>query len=311
MLNLSRPHAAALLLLSSLTLTTLACTQTEVVKPSSPGTPSASPAPTAPVSSPSSQASPSPTEIAASAAQNASPLDPGASASDALYEEALNRGAGAFSISQSAQSSDDWSLVASRWQDAIALLDAVPEASKHKTKAREKAKEYQRNLAVAQKRAASPVIGHSTAVAKAPRSGQHEAGFDRSWLQSPVGKGKVFRVPIKRRSAGTPVIDVLLNGEYKVEMIVDTGASGTVITRRAAAALGVEPVGVAKADTASAKGVKFYIGILQSLQVGGAVYRNLPVAIAGPELNIGLLGHDFFGGYDITIKRDAIEFRVR
>ena len=308
--KLSRMHAATLLLLGSLTLASVGCMPETGGRSPSSDDPSNSPAPTAAVAPPSSQASPVPPEISLAEAQAASPLTPGASASDALYEEALNRGAGALSISQSAQSSDDWSLVASRWQDAIDLLNAVPEASQHKPKAREKTKEYQRNLAAAQKRAASPVLG-STTVAKAPRSKQREASFDRSWLQSPVAKGEVFRVKIKRRSAGTPVIDVLLNGEYKVEMIVDTGASGTVITRSAAAVLGVQPVGVAKADTASAKGVTFQIGILKSLQVGGAVYRNLPVAIAGPELTIGLLGHDFFGDYDITLKRDTIEFRVR
>jgi hypothetical protein len=32
------------------------------------------------------------------------------------------------------------------------------------------------------------------------------------------------------------------------------------------------------------------------------------VAIAGEELETGLLGHDFFGNYDVTIRRDVIEF---
>jgi len=48
------------------------------------------------------------------------------------------------------------------------------------------------------------------------------------------------------------------------------------------------------------------IGYINSIQVGGAFVKDVPVAIApSPELEIGLLGHDFFGNYDVTIKRDA------
>ena len=43
----------------------------------------------------------------------------------------------------------------------------------------------------------------------------------------------VYRVPIKRRLASTPVIDVTFNGK-KFEMILDTGASSTLITQRIA-----------------------------------------------------------------------------
>ena len=44
----------------------------------------------------------------------------------------------------------------------------------------------------------------------------------------------VFRVPIKRRSGKTPVIDVTFNGNQVFEMILDTGASGTLITQQMA-----------------------------------------------------------------------------
>ena len=92
-------------------------------------------------------------------------------------------------------------------------------------------------------------------------------------------------------------------------MIVDTGASGTVITQKIAAALGVVTVGKAKANTASAKAVEFPIGYLDSMEVGGMTVNKVPVAIAGTELDTGLLGHDFFGNYDVTIKRNVVEFR--
>jgi hypothetical protein len=35
------------------------------------------------------------------------------------------------------------------------------------------------------------------------------------------------------------------------------------------------------------------------------------VAIAMSDGDIGLLGHDFFGNYDVTLKQNAVEFRRR
>lgn len=138
-----------------------------------------------------------------------------------------------------------------------------------------------------------------------------------SLLQAPKSspqflvKQGLFQAVIKRRAGGTPVIDVVLNGQQTFEMIVDTGASGTVITQKMARVLGIVPIAKAKFDTASAVGVEMPIGRLTSVNVNGAVMKNLMVPIAGPDLDIGLLGHDFFGDYDITIKRDVVEFRVR
>ncbi len=122
--------------------------------------------------------------------------------------------------------------------------------------------------------------------------------------------GRVFQAKIKRREGGTPVIDVTFNNRQTFEMIVDTGASSTVITQQMARAMSVVPVAKLKFDTASAKGVELPLGSLQSVEAGGAVAKGLLVAIA-PDLGTGLLGHDFFGHYDITIKQDVVEFHVR
>lgn len=122
----------------------------------------------------------------------------------------------------------------------------------------------------------------------------------------------MFQAVIKTRHGGTPVVDVIFNGGTPFEMIVDTGASGTVITQQMAAALGVVPIGKAKANTASDRNVEFAIGNISSIEVGGAVVNNVAVAIAPTaNLDLGLLGQDFFSNYDITIKRDVVEFRPR
>lgn len=122
---------------------------------------------------------------------------------------------------------------------------------------------------------------------------------------------QVYTVGIKRRIGGTPIIEVTFNGTEPFEMIVDTGASGTVITQNMANALGVVEVGKTKANTANSKAVEFPIGYVDSMEVAGAKVNHVAVAIAGADLETGLLGHDFFGDYDITIKRDVVEFRPR
>jgi predicted aspartyl protease len=107
------------------------------------------------------------------------------------------------------------------------------------------------------------------------------------------------------------VIAVTFNGNQTYEMILDTGASGTLITSAMASSLGIRSVGQTSVDTASAQGVSFSLGYVDSMDVGGAVAHNVLVAMGGPELSLGLLGHDFFGNYDIVIRETEVEFRER
>jgi predicted aspartyl protease len=145
---------------------------------------------------------------------------------------------------------------------------------------------------------------------------QFRRGTSNPRAQPPVsqpasgGNQKVFQAKIKRRAGGTPVIDVVFNGNKTFEMIVDTGASGTLITQRMATALGVRQVSTGRAGIADGSIVEFPIGLVGSIRVGGAVIQNVEVAIA-KQMEIGLLGHDFFGNYDVKIKKDVVEFYVR
>ncbi len=61
----------------------------------------------------------------------------------------------------------------------------------------------------------------------------------------------------------------------------------------------------------SSVGVKFPVGYVQSIAVDGAVANKVLVAIAMSDGDIGLLGHDFFGNYDVTLKQNVVEFRRR
>ncbi|BAY32175.1 hypothetical protein NIES2107_40620 [Nostoc carneum NIES-2107] len=120
----------------------------------------------------------------------------------------------------------------------------------------------------------------------------------------------VFRVPIKRRLGKTPVIDVTFNQRQTFEMILDTGASSTLITLKMAATLQLQPTGKVNAQIADGTVVQFLTSQIKDIAVGGAVANNIEVAIA-PKASIGLLGHDFFDNYDIKILEKEVEFRQR
>ncbi|MBE9038037.1 hypothetical protein [aff. Roholtiella sp. LEGE 12411] len=69
------------------------------------------------------------------------------------FREAVNQAIGAANLTQSAKSQDDWKLVVSKWQAAIALMKVVPSSSPNYVISQQKAIEYQRNLSYAQKNA--------------------------------------------------------------------------------------------------------------------------------------------------------------
>ncbi|MBD2448521.1 retroviral-like aspartic protease family protein [Nostoc sp. FACHB-152] len=121
---------------------------------------------------------------------------------------------------------------------------------------------------------------------------------------------KVFRVPIKRRFGRTPVIDVTFNNQKTFEMILDTGANSTLITQGMANTLQIKATGIMQAQVADGTQIKFPTVKVNSIAAGGLIANNLEIAIA-PKAGIGLLGHDFFGDYDIKISATAVEFHQR
>lgn len=259
---------------------------------------------------------------------SASPTSPVADATEVPqpdpYQLAINRASSAFTISQAARSQDDWRLVVSRWQQAIDFLARVPASSPNLSLAQTKLVEYRRNLTYAQQQAnrSTAIANPDGLVVVAPRSQSAEssqpdnitppASRPTTALPAPnADGGGVYQVPIVRRAGGTPVIQVTFNNNQQFEMIVDTGASGTVITSQMAAALNIVPVGQANVDTASARNVTFPLGYVDSIQVGGAIAEDVLVAVAGPSLGLGLLGQDFFSSYDVTVRQEVVEFRER
>jgi len=116
------------------------------------------------------------------------------------YKLAMDKAEGTSSISQSAQSADDWNLVAKRWQQAISLLKQVPASSSNKKLVPAKLAEFESKLKKATEEAS--ILGQKEPI-----------------IEKQPKLPTFFRVPIKRRLGGIPVIEVVFNGSQKFEMI--------------------------------------------------------------------------------------------
>lgn len=263
-----------------------------------------------------------PTMVATPADLATTPKNTAASAQK-IYERAMDVAYSAESLRESAVSVEDWQLSRSRWTEAIALLRQIPASSPLYLMAKPKIAEYQRNFSQARQQPPRPrlevpsgIILSATPEATTPEKDEattppnDQKATPKTTTKISTNQG-VFKVPIKRRAGQTPVVDVTFNNGQVFEMIIDTGASGTVITQEMAQSLGVIPEGEVTANTASDKDVKFSTTTIESIVVAGAVASKVRVAIGGEDLEIGLLGQDFFGKYDILIRQDVVEFRQR
>ncbi len=132
-------------------------------------------------------------------------------------------------------------------------------------------------------------------------------------LQTLSGSQPQGLVAIKRRSGGVPVIDVVFNQRRTFEMMVDSGASITTITRPMARALGISSSQIVDYVTfKTANGLtQMPIVYLNAMTVGGLMKTQVQVAIAGPDMEMGLLGQDFLQRYDVSLRGSRIEFHDR
>jgi clan AA aspartic protease (TIGR02281 family) len=207
------------------------------------------------------------------------------------YHDALNAAAAARSISETALDKDDWALVAAQWQNSIKMLKAVPKDSTNYSLA----PQYQQNLTKAQQ--------------KSTNFKQKPVGGGEVEPVAVVEQSKSFSMPIVKKLNNIPVVEVFINGQ-KVQMLFDTGASKTLITKGTATRLQLTSQGQTKAMTASGD-AKFDTVKLDSVEFGQGKVTDLVVAVGNNEQNYGLLGHDVYKGYEITLAEETIEFKKK
>ena len=205
------------------------------------------------------------------------------------FSEGVTRAQSAVAIGQSAQSANDWTLAASRWQQAVSYMQQVPGSDPNYATAQQKVKEYQQNLALAERRAAGEVPNTTSTPATTPRP-----------------DGLVTSIPVVGQMGGTPVVPVTLTGNSGTQqftMLFDTGASGTLITQAMADAVGVLITGSATVTVADGRRVEMPVGYVDTLQVGDLVIRDIWVGIGG---DVALLGQDVYGKYGLSIGGNRI-----
>ena len=125
---------------------------------------------------------------------------------------------------------------------------------------------------------------------------------------SPTGgeASKVTRIPF---TPGKPImVSAKINGEGSARLMLDTGASVTVINPRVLAGMGI---GSHEAVRGSVKGATGSADVLfvpvQSIEVGGA--RSGPLRVAAHDVDLGqgdgLLGRDFLDQFTVNIDSTA------
>lgn len=206
------------------------------------------------------------------------------------YNEAINIASSAIEYSKTALVREDWTMIARRWQQAAEALKAVPESHPQYATAQEKIPQYER------------FAQEATAKANPQQPTTVNAAGDVS--------PDFFIVPIKERISGIPLVEVKINDNREFDMLFDTGASRTLLSGTAASTLSLQVVSKSYAKIADGSVVEFPVVHVNSLEVDNRIKRNFKAAVA-PNMPVGLLGQDFFEGYDVTVKQNAIEFQRR
>lgn len=128
----------------------------------------------------------------------------------------------------------------------------------------------------------------------------------RPWQQN-LASQDVIRVPILERVGGIPVIAVTLNGQQTFPMMIDTGASLTVITSEIADAIDFQQQGTEAIIFGSGQVQELPKGNVPSIHVGDAVMDDFTVLVGSAPL----LGQNFFSDYNVTIRENFILFRPK
>lgn len=110
-------------------------------------------------------------------------------------------------------------------------------------------------------------------------------------------------VPVVLLAGRAAIVPVIFNQSLRGNLMLDTGATNTVLSRRIAGLLSLRPLGTRTFQTVGGP-ISIGLSRLQSLKVGEAEVNDLTVAIHdfSPDPRFeGLLGMDFLGRYLVAL----------
>jgi clan AA aspartic protease (TIGR02281 family) len=270
---------------------------------------------------PTPEVSASPTPLASSSPSPVTtPIDTAAlnaSIANDRYQDALNTAAAARAVSETAMAKEDWSLVADRWQESISQLKAVPKNSINYPLAMKILPQFQQNLSYARQKSANfktPKADQPISDLKksdpSKKISKTDQVTDSQVVITKVEQSGSFSLPIISKNNDVPVVEIVINGHDRIPMMLDTGASKTLLTKGVAERLKLVSQGKTKAKTANGT-AEFDTVKLDSVEFGQGKVTDLSVAVGDNNLNYGLLGHDVYKGYDITLAEDNVQFKKR
>lgn len=110
-------------------------------------------------------------------------------------------------------------------------------------------------------------------------------------------------VPVVLLAGRAAIVPVIFNQSLRGNLMLDTGATNTILSRRIAGLLSLRPLGTRTFQTVGGP-ISIGLSRLQSLKVGEAEVNDLTVAIHdfSPDPRFeGLLGMDFLGRYLVAL----------
>lgn len=113
--------------------------------------------------------------------------------------------------------------------------------------------------------------------------------------------GNDSSVVLKRGLDGHYRTEALINGE-KVNVLVDTGATGVAISQSIADKLKLKSINAVRTNTANGDSIGYMVR-LESVQIGGVSAKNVAAMIAPGLDGDVLLGMSFLGRMDVRLYK--------
>ncbi len=114
-------------------------------------------------------------------------------------------------------------------------------------------------------------------------------------------------VTLKRGLDGHYRAEALINNQ-KVDVLVDTGATGVAISQRVADKLGLKSMDAIRTNTANGDSVGYMVR-LKSVKVGGVEAQNVAAMIAPGLDGDVLLGMSYLGRMDVRLFKNQMTIK--
>ena len=114
-------------------------------------------------------------------------------------------------------------------------------------------------------------------------------------------------VMLKRGLDGHYRAEALINNQ-KVDVLIDTGATGVAISQRVADKLGLKSIDAIRTETANGSSVGYMVR-LESVKVGGVEAQNVAAMIAPGLDGDVLLGMSYLGRMDVRLYKNEMTIK--